>query len=236
MTKKEEMLDIYDVNGTWIGIAPRSQVHEQGLWHRSFHCWILFVDELSQNCIILQRRGFTAKDWPGYLDISAAGHYKANEGIEGGLRELYEELGLKVDRAEMRKIGLRTIDEHLDNGTINREFQDVYFLNNRYALSDYRPDFSELEGVYQFYIDELKELLSADKVLIRGKEIKFDNATNKIIQNEITTDLNEFIPNALHYLQLIIQTAYQFLNNKYTEDNNYTRMRLPDGSFWQANF
>ena len=37
----EELIDIYDENMHPLGTAPIMQAHQEGLWHKSFHCWIV---------------------------------------------------------------------------------------------------------------------------------------------------------------------------------------------------
>ena len=38
---RDELIDIYDQNMNLLGTAPRSQAHSEGLWHQTFHCWIV---------------------------------------------------------------------------------------------------------------------------------------------------------------------------------------------------
>ena len=37
----EELIDIYDEKMNLLGTATREQAHREGLWHTSFHCWIV---------------------------------------------------------------------------------------------------------------------------------------------------------------------------------------------------
>ena len=84
----EELFDIYDGTGAALNIAkPKSEVHANGYWHRSFHCWIIFRASEGKDYILLQKRAPDKKSWPNRLDISAAGHYSAGEGIEGGRKK-----------------------------------------------------------------------------------------------------------------------------------------------------
>ncbi|CAM4408405.1 NUDIX hydrolase [Paenibacillus tarimensis] len=37
----KERFDIYDEQLNWIGQASRDEVHRQGYWHKTFHCWLV---------------------------------------------------------------------------------------------------------------------------------------------------------------------------------------------------
>src|SRR5215211_1788818 len=91
----EELLDILDESGRPTGeVVAKSEAHRLGLWHRCFHCWIC-GSEPGGSYLLLQRRAATKDTWPGYLDVTAAGHLAAGEGTLDGLREVEEELGLR---------------------------------------------------------------------------------------------------------------------------------------------
>src|SRR6266545_3470070 len=125
----EELFDLCDEWGQPLGLAkPRDAVHRDGDWHRSFHCWLLATAS-SEPSIMVQRRAHDKDTWPGFWDVSVAGHYAAGEGIEGGLRELREEIGLHASVRELRIAGRRREEHQHPNGLIDREVQDVYFLD-----------------------------------------------------------------------------------------------------------
>jgi tetratricopeptide (TPR) repeat protein len=125
MVTTDEMLDVYDAQGNLLGQASKPLVHTVGLWHRTFHCWIVRQRADGQWVVVLQQRGPGTRTYPHYLDISVAGHYQAGEGIEGGLRECAEELGITGSRDQLRLIARRVVDETGDGDTINRELQDI---------------------------------------------------------------------------------------------------------------
>jgi len=129
-----ELFDLCDEWGQSLGrTKPRDAVHRDGDWHRSFHCW-LFSAFSPEPAIIVQRRAQDKDTWPGFWDVSVAGHYAAGEGIEGGLRELREEIGLHASARELRIAGRRREEHEHPNGLIDREVQDVYFLERRIDL------------------------------------------------------------------------------------------------------
>lgn len=126
----EERFDVLDGAGARTGAtAPRSEVHARGLFHRAAHVWVVAPHTGE---VLLQRRAACKDSWPGLLDCSAAGHVGAGEeALPSALRELEEELGLRV---EARR--LRFLFTHLERAStlqggrpfFNNEFQDVFLL------------------------------------------------------------------------------------------------------------
>ena len=117
---EKEIIAVFNENMEQIGTAPRQQAHDQGLWHHTFHCWIV-RKEGDRKFLLFQRRGENKKAFPNVLDITAAGHIMADESVEDGIRELEEELGLSVDHSQLLDLGIRCEVVKLPN-MINREF------------------------------------------------------------------------------------------------------------------
>ena len=69
----EELIDIYDEKMNLLGTATREQAHREGLWHTSFHCWIVRRSPEGRPQVLLQIRGKT-QNHPSLIDISSAGH------------------------------------------------------------------------------------------------------------------------------------------------------------------
>lgn len=86
-----------------IGRAPRDVVHREGLRHRSVH--VLLLDGAGR--VFVQRRSADKDVDPGLWDTSAAGHVDSGERYEeAALRELAEELGLRVPLGALERTGL----------------------------------------------------------------------------------------------------------------------------------
>jgi len=144
----EELFDLCDEWGRRVGrTKPRSLVHRDGDWHRAFHCWLVERNDAGEPLILLQRRALDKDTNPGFWDVSVGGHYSAGEGIEGGLREIREELGLYVAANDLVLAGWRREDIHYENGLIDREVQDVYFLSRAVDLRALRPEPAEVIAV-----------------------------------------------------------------------------------------
>ena len=84
-----EMLDFYDKDMKFIGVESRENVHKNGLWHKTVHCWL--YDENGN--IYFQIRTDT-----GTLYTTASGHIQSGESIDDALkREIMEEVGMPID-------------------------------------------------------------------------------------------------------------------------------------------
>ena len=94
---EHELLEIVDESNRVIGIRERSEIHRQGLWHRSVHIFIFN----SRGEIYLQKRSPRKDQYPEHWDSSAAGHLipGESEGIAAH-RELGEELGIDTELTE----------------------------------------------------------------------------------------------------------------------------------------
>jgi isopentenyldiphosphate isomerase len=143
----EEMFDLCDERGRPLGFSkPRSQVHRDGDWHRAFHCWVFDQDADGDVRILLQLRAPDKDTSPDLWDVSVGGHYSAGESIEGGIREMQEELGLTVDPTDLIHAGWR--HARIDGDRIHdHEVQDIYFLRRTLALDSLAPDPSEVPAV-----------------------------------------------------------------------------------------
>ena len=100
-----EILSIYNDNFELIGKSDYRTVHKKGFWHQVIHCWII---DSNTKCILYQKRHKSKEFYPNKLDVSVAGHCKANENpIETISREAIEEIGISFDTTQLYKIGIR---------------------------------------------------------------------------------------------------------------------------------
>ena len=84
-----EHLDIYDEYMNKIGQETRDKVHQNGLWHKTVHCWA--YDNAGN--IYFQIRADSGK-----LYTTASGHVLAGETVRDAFRrEICEEIGLDMD-------------------------------------------------------------------------------------------------------------------------------------------
>jgi len=168
----DELLDTFDENMKWTGTATRTEVHRLGLWHQTFHCWVLHRD-MSGDSLVLQRRHATKDTHPNKLDVSCAGHLSAGEDPSDGVRELREELGVDVDFDKLRKAGVYTYSSVV-GGMKDNEFCHVFVLiQETQPLASYKPAVGEVSGLYLVRVSDLRNLCrkTVNQVPIEGFEI-----------------------------------------------------------------
>ncbi len=227
-----ELLSIYDQEERPLGLATSKLAHKIGLWHQSFHAWVIGHDDEGVPFVILQQRGTMKRDFPNCLDISVAGHYRAGEGIEGGVREFKEELGVDIDPRQLVLVARRTIDEGLDNGVVNREFQNIYALIRDPGLGQYGPGYPEVSAIYQCQLDKLRSLLDGtlERFECSGLAADTQSGTFRRSRREIT--LGNLIPSSHHYLTAVLIRLSRLLNEGVVAAE--AEVQLPDGSYWKS--
>ena len=89
----DEIFDVVDESGKFIGQATRAQVHaDKSLIHRSVHIHVFD----SAGRLFLQKRAEDKDIQPGKWDTSVGGHVDAGETPEqAAVREMREELGIR---------------------------------------------------------------------------------------------------------------------------------------------
>lgn len=200
----DEMMDVYDEKGNPLGQTSNELAHRIGLWHRSFHCWIVRIADDGTKLVLLQRRGPGVGSFANFFDMSSAGHYRSGEGIEGGVRECEEELGIDVNKEELRLIAHRVISE-TPNGTINREFQDIYMMFRAAPASSYRPGFPEVSAVVECPLLDLQALVdgAVDSVAFSG--VLVDNESGEATGGEGRLTRADLIKESRAYHQRVLQ-------------------------------
>ena len=150
----DELLDVLDERGEPVGVERRDVVHRDGLWHRAFHLWVLSGPD-----VLLQRRSAAKATHPGMLDATAAGHLGAGEGVlEGGLREVREELGVAYRAPELTELGVWRIEDRVGPGgrLVNREHHHVWAVRDPRPLEGWTAlDPVEVDGLVALRLEDL---------------------------------------------------------------------------------
>ena len=148
----EEWFDIYDEDMRPIGVAPRSEVHARGCWHRSFHCWLATPRGDGGLMIRFQKRASGKDTFPDHYDITVAGHLAAGETHRDAAREIREEIGLDIpfDRL-MFLFECRSTREGVAQGVpfIDREVSRVYGALIDVPLDAFRLQAEETAGIFE---------------------------------------------------------------------------------------
>lgn len=91
MNCDDEIYDVVDMDDRVIGKAPRKEIHQKNLIHRSVHTFVFNPE----GCLFLQKRSLCKDENPGFWDTSSAGHVDSGEDyLTAANRELTEELGI----------------------------------------------------------------------------------------------------------------------------------------------
>ncbi|MBW4080298.1 NUDIX hydrolase [Paenibacillus sp. S150] len=204
----DEILTTFDAQGNVTGTAPRNEVHRQGLWHETFHCW--FVRQRDDGrYIYLQLRSKDKRDYAGLLDITAAGHLLAHETAMDGIREVEEELGLEIAYDELIPLGIIPYSM-VKEGLIDNERANVFLYDNHFPLKQFQLQKEEVAGIVmtefsafrKFWQGELQQLeVSGFRVTDNGERIAIQE----------TVDITHFVPHdTAYYLKIIagIEAAF----------------------------
>lgn len=96
---KKEILEVMDKKNRPLGAFSRHDVHRLNLLHRSV--LVLFYNTNKE--LYIQQRSRKLCSYPGYWDLSAAGHVQLGESTqEAAQRELEEELGVYIRRLHLK--------------------------------------------------------------------------------------------------------------------------------------
>lgn len=165
-----EYLDILNEKGEKTGIIKeRTAVHTDGDLHGTSHVWIARISpETGKTQVLLQKRSKNKDSFPGCLDTSSAGHMEAGGTFsESAVRELEEELGLKVTEDELEYLfRIRVHKEGFFYGKnfIENRISNVYLLKRSIDENDLTLQTEEIESVVWMDCDfVMKKLSEKDK-------------------------------------------------------------------------
>jgi isopentenyldiphosphate isomerase len=167
---QEELLDYFDENQQFLGKTTRSEIHEKGLWHKTFHCWLIQWDN-KRPYLLFQQRSWQKDTFPDKLDITVGGHILSGE--DQGLRELQEELGIEANWDELLFLGVRKDEAQIGN-YLNREFCYTYFLESRQNLLDFKLQSEELSGLVKAEARHVLDLLNKRTSGFWAEAVKFN--------------------------------------------------------------
>jgi isopentenyldiphosphate isomerase len=184
-----EMLDVYDANGQYLGIADRDVVHSCGLWHTTIHCWIGIKNLSGENFLVFQRRVSPNSTSDGKLYTTASGHVMAGETLGQAFdREISQEIGINLKNAtdcQGEKFITETIwvkDMTKKDGTImhDRVFANIFcavFENTTKNLTndlDFWHQFvfndGEVSGLIAINTDDFIDMCNGQRDTVSGIE------------------------------------------------------------------
>ncbi|MGB1285691.1 MAG: NUDIX hydrolase [Aggregatilineales bacterium] len=198
-----ELFDIYDENLQHIGVKPRAEVHRDGDWHLVFHCHVIYRDNAGDDWMILQKRAPDKDTFPGLLDVSVGGHYEHGETMQDGVREISEELGLRVAFEDLIPAGKR-VSAARGNTFIDREFADVFFYICDKPLADYQYQKEEIMGLIALHIREGIQLLTGQCDALDVPATGFATDMIRIEEADFIPTLDDYFYKALLLAQRVL--------------------------------
>lgn len=146
----EELIAVVNEDDVVIGKDLRKNIHSNGKLHRETSVLIVNL----KNEILVQERRDNGK-----LDYSASGHFSYDEDyLEGAIREVEEELGLKVSKTKFTKISKHRLN--YSGKSINNRFITLWEVKGDYKIKDMRIDPSEVKSLKYYFISELKKIIN----------------------------------------------------------------------------
>ncbi|PAE24833.1 NUDIX domain-containing protein [Bacillus sp. 7894-2] len=197
-----EILNIFDDSRKQIGSASREEVHQKGHWHETFHCW--FVSrEHDQDYNYFQYRSNEKKDYPGLLDITAAGHLMSHESVRDGMREVEEELGIHVDFADLVPLGVIEYIAEKEN-FIDKELAHVFLYDSVHTLEEFNPQPEEVTGIYRIALEDFYELWFEGREHIKAEGFQVEREER--ITSAIAVRKEDFVPHEDYYYRRVLHS------------------------------
>lgn len=200
----EEYFDIYDEKMKHIGMEKRSIVHKKGYWHKSFQCWFVFEED-NKEYILFQRRHKDKDTCPNLLDITSAGHLSAGERVEDGIRELEEELGVKVSYEELIPLGV-IVEQKAEETFIDNEFANVFLYKCKIPMENFTLQKEEVTGMFKLPLKGASDLIEGSiKSLEAEGYIIDESGKRKYVTLEVSKE--DFVPHDLSYYRKVFSEA-----------------------------
>ena len=182
----EEYIDIIDAQGKPTGKSElKSIIHQKGYYHNTVHIWFYTID----GDILLSQRSAKKTICPLLWDVSVAGHIDAGESIkQAAIRETKEEIGLKISKKKLNKIGVFKCFQSYENGINDNEFHHTFICELNVYLSELTPQEQEVEGLKLVSAYDFSELI-----------------------DHIEEDNNHFIASNKAYYQIVLNSINKSL-------------------------
>ncbi len=184
-----ERLKVFNESYTYLRDENRDKVHREGLWHETFHCWLM-----DDQFVYIQKRSAMKKDFPGLFDITAAGHILSTETVSDGIREVEEELGIEVDLSKLHSKGVVQNIIELPN-FIDREFSHIFLYESTFTAADFSLQLEEVESVHIVDRQDLIQLFLAEVTTVTCSNI-YDGKSVEI-------SLTDFVQHERSYFEKV---------------------------------
>lgn len=175
----KEYLDFYDEEGNFLGTKTYDEIHENGLWHNTVHCWLYTSDG---------KLMFQIRAGRGTFYTTASGHVKAGETIPQAFhREVKEEIGLELDTKDAQFVAI--VPWRMDkekNGILIKDRAKANVYINLYdgELDKFKFDPEEVLGIGIVDTKETLDLFNDKVESIKATIVEND----KIYEKQVTKE------------------------------------------------
>lgn len=153
-----ELVDVYNDKHEKLGYTKGRKELRDSEFRLSCFVWIINDnDEL-----LIQQRLATAKTCPNMWETTSGGAVSGDTPITGVIRELDEELGIKVNKDELKYIGTYA--------RVN-DYVEVFLLKSNIKISELKLQQEEVQNVRWMKISEFEELVDAGMASDTGYSI-----------------------------------------------------------------
>ena len=181
-----EYLDYYDEDGNYLGYKSRDEVHKEGLWHNTVHCWLYEND----GSIYFQIRSDSHKFY-----TTASGHVLKGETIkEAFRREIKEEIGLDIDSSDATLVSINVWKmDKLKNAVLikDRAKANIYIDLFEGNINSFNFDPKEVLGVVKVKAAEALNLFRSGCGKIKAEIITTKD--NKNIKENKMVSIDDFL-------------------------------------------
>jgi len=197
----EDLIDVLNDQGLRTGeVLPRSEIYRLGKMHRVVHLYWIDQDDN----LLVQRRSYDKKLYPGKLSVSVTGHVNAGEFSEQALRrEINEELGISADNLNVKFMMSFRHDVKISSSCMIKHLNDIYLCQNHIPFQDIKIDHNEVSEVSLIPFDKfLKMAKSGDSTLIpyyseSASNIEYFLGPKSFIESSINLQSENYICNAV---------------------------------------
>lgn len=203
----DELVDVYDDSLKKVGVAMREEAHRKGYWHLNLHCWI--VTKRKGGAVIFQVRSEDKPTFPGLLDSTVGGHYRAGEQLKDVAREIKEEIGVAPDVKKFVPLGSR-VDVAGYDGLSKREIAEVFFIRDDRPLRAFKVDPLEVRALVEVRIWDGLRLFSGRSKKIKAAGVEWDKA-GKATETKLEVTKRSFVPKMDSYYMTLFIMAMRLL-------------------------
>ena len=149
----DEYIDILNGHGEVSGkTCLKSEAHKNGFFHQSAHIWIF---DKNKN-VLIQKRAANKDTFPNLWDISVAGHISAGElPIDAAIREVEEEVGIKIAKNQLHFIGTSTKKVLHKIDLIDYELHHVYICSLNFNIETLKIQQEEVAKIKMIVLNKL---------------------------------------------------------------------------------